>query len=49
MKRLMTLMLALSFLGTTVAACYAQDTKTDKTTKKKTSKKKKAAAPKKEG
>lgn len=50
MKRLMTLMLALSFLGTTVAVCYAQDTKTStKTTKKKTSKKKKTVAPKKEG
>ena len=43
MKKLMTLMLALSFLTATVAVSFAQDTKTektDKTTKRKKAKKK---------
>jgi hypothetical protein len=42
MKKLMTLMLGLSFLTATVAVGFAQDTaKTEKTTKKKTHKGKK--------
>ena len=40
MKRLMTLMLALSFLGATVAVSFADDTKQE-TGKKKKGKKKK--------
>jgi hypothetical protein len=46
MKKLMTLMLGLSFALGTVAVSFAQDTKTDdtsKTTKKKKAPKKKAA------
>jgi hypothetical protein len=39
MKKLMTLMLGLAFLTTTVAVTFAQDTKTDSTTKKKGKKK----------
>lgn len=50
MKKLMTLMLALSFLSVTVGAMFAQDqTKKEQTTKKKAPKKKKTETPKKEG
>jgi hypothetical protein len=41
MKKLMTLMLALSFLGTTVAVCFAQDAPKKEDTKKKAPGKKK--------
>lgn len=41
MKKLMTLMLALSFMTATVAVSFAQDTKKDDTAKKKKSSKKK--------
>ena len=45
MKRLMTLMLALSFLGATVAVSFADEPKQD-TGKKKKGKKKKTEEPK---
>jgi hypothetical protein len=44
MKKLMTLMLALGFLGATVAVSFADEPKQD-TEKKKKSKKKKTTAP----
>jgi hypothetical protein len=44
MKKLMTLMLALGFLGATVAVSFADEPKQD-TSKKKKSKKKKTDAP----
>ena len=44
MKKLMTLMLALSFLGATVAVSFADEPKQD-TEKKKKGKKKKTTAP----
>jgi hypothetical protein len=46
MKKLMTLMLALSFLSTTVAVCFGQDTPPKKDGKKKGKKKKEGDAPK---
>jgi hypothetical protein len=50
MKKLMTLMLALSFLTATVAVSFAQDTtKSDSTAKKKKSKKKSDATTEKKG
>ena len=44
MKKLMTLMLALSFLGTTVAVAFADDQPKQGTEKKKKGKKKKTDA-----
>ena len=44
MKKLMTLMLALSFLGTTVAVVFADDAPQQDTGKKKKGKKKKTDA-----
>ena len=49
MKKLMTLMLALSFLTATVAVSFAQDTKTEKTTKKGKKGKKKSDTTEKKG
>ncbi len=51
MKKLMTLMLALSFMSATVATVFAQDQPKQETPKKgkKGGKKKKEEAPKKEG
>jgi Ni/Co efflux regulator RcnB len=48
MKRLMTIMLALSFVLGSVAVVFAQDTATKTDTTKKKAKKKKTDAPKKD-
>jgi preprotein translocase subunit SecG len=48
MKKLMTALLALSFLTATISVCFAGDEKQD-TSKKKKKKKKKEETPKKEG
>jgi hypothetical protein len=48
MKKLMTLMLALSFVLGSVAVVFAHDTATKSDTSKKKAKKKKAEAPKKD-
>ena len=49
MKKLMTLMLALSFLTATVAVSFAQDTTSTKKSKKKSTKKKDDTTEKKGG
>lgn len=49
MKKLMTVLLGLSFLVGTATVTFAQDQKTDTKSEKKKKKKKKSEAPKKEG